>query len=132
KAGIAAAAAVILTVCLYISDNAGSVMTNENGEKILKREEGDKEAVHEMRVRIGEGEKETEIEILVAGRMYDSSEIQEVFSDAGEELEELILGQNKSLDEVRSDLDLISEIPGTGIQVSWELDQYDVMDIQGN
>lgn len=132
KAGIAVAAAVILTVCLYISDNAGSVMTNENGEKILKREEGDKEAVHEMRVRIGEGEKETEIEIPVAGRMYDSSEIQEVFSDAGEELEELILGQNKSLDEVRSDLDLISEIPGTGIQVSWELDQYDVMDIQGN
>ncbi len=132
KAGIAAAAAVLLSVCLYISDNTVSVMTNDNGEKILKREEGENDTVHEMRVQIGEKEKETEIEIPVAGRKYDSSEIQEVFADAGEELEKLILGQNKSLDEVRSDLDLISEIPGKGIQVSWELDRYDVMDIQGN
>lgn len=132
KAGIAAAAAAVLTVCLYISDNSGSVLTNDNGENVLRREEGDNDTVREMKVRIGESGQETKIEIPVTGRAYAPSEIQEVFADAGEELEQLILGQNQSLDEVRSDLDLITEIPGKGIQVSWELDRYDVMDIQGS
>ena len=44
----------------------------------------------------------------------------------------MILGENKSLDEIRTGLSLIQEIPDTGISVSWELDRYDVMDLQGN
>lgn len=54
-----------------------------------------------------------------------------MFTDAGSELEKLILGENESLDNVRYDLNLITEIPGTGIQVAWETDNYDVIDIQG-
>ena len=65
-------------------------------------------------------------------RDYDSEEIRELFTDAGSELEKLILGENESLDNVRYDLNLITEIPGTGIQVAWETDNYDVIDIQGN
>lgn len=132
KAGIAAAAAVLFSVCLYISDNTGSVMTNAQGEKIIKRAQNNEDIVRKMKVRIGDAGEETTIEIPVGGREYDASEIQEAFVHAGEELEQLILGQNKSLDEVRSDLDLITEIPGKEIQVSWELDKYDVMDIRGN
>lgn len=132
KAGIAAAAAVLFSACLYISDNTGSVMTNKQGEKIIKRAQNNEDMVRKMKVRVGDTGEETTIEIPVRGREYDASEIQEEFAHAGEELEQLILGQNRSLDEVSSDLDLITEIPGKGIQVSWELDKYDVMDIRGN
>lgn len=132
KAGVAAAATVLFSVCLYISDNTGSIMTNTDGEKIIERAQNNEDTVQEMKVRIGDMGKETAIEIPVRGREYDPSEIQKAFADAGEELEQWILGQNKSLDEVRSDLDLITEIPEKGIQVSWELDRYDVMDIRGN
>ena len=55
-----------------------------------------------------------------------------IFTDAGQELEKLILGKNKSLDDVRYDLNLAAEVPGTGIQVAWETDNYEVVDMQGH
>ena len=131
QAGILAAATAVCAVCLYVSDNMGSVRTNENGEAILEREQGEEETIHEMKVRIGGSEKDKEIEIPVSGRKYNSEEIRKLFSDAGKELEKLILGKNESLDEVRYDLDLIAEMPDTGIQVAWETDNYEVIDIQG-
>ena len=36
------------------------------------------------------------------------------------------------MDEVRSDLNLITSVPEKNMKVSWELDRYDVMDIQGH
>ena len=60
-----------------------------------------------------------------------TEEIGEQLSKAAEELPAQILGENKSLDEVRSDLNLIMEIPHTGISVSWELDNYEVMNSRG-
>ena len=131
KAGILAAAAVICAAALYVSDNSGTVKKNEKGETVLKREEGEEQTIHEMQVKIGESGENREIEIPVSGKKYDTEEIRELFKDAGKELETLILGENQSLDEVRYDLDLIHEIPGTGIQAEWETDNYDVIDIQG-
>ena len=132
KAGILAAAAVICAAALYVSDNPGTVKKNEKGETVLKREQGEEQTIHEMQVKIGESGEDRKIEIPVSGKKYSTEEIRELFSDAGEELESLILGENESLDEVRYDLDLISEIPGTGIQAAWETDDYDVIDIQGH
>lgn len=43
-----------------------------------------------------------------------------------------ILGENESLDRVESDLNLLTEIPGEPIDVSWELDRYDVMNVYGS
>ena len=126
KAGILTAAAIVCAVGLYAADNSESVKTNEKGEIILKREQGEKETIHEMKVRIGESGSDREIEVPVSGRIYDSEEIRELFTDAGSELEKLILGENESLDNVRYDLNLITEIPGTGIQVAWETDNYAV------
>ena len=132
KAGILAAATVICAAALYVSDNSGTVKKNEKGETVLKREQGEEQTIHEMQVKIGESGADRKIEIPVSGKKYSTEEIRELFSDAGEELESLILGENQSLDEVRHDLDLISEIPGTGIQAAWETDDYDVIDIQGH
>ena len=132
KSGILAAVTIVCAVGLYVSDNSGSVKINEKGESVLKREQGEKETIHEMKVRIGESEKDRKIEIPVSGRKYDSEEIRKLFTDAGKELEKLILGKNESLDDVRYDLELVTEMPGTGIRVEWETDNYDVIDIQGN
>lgn len=129
KAGILAAAAVICFVCVYIWDNSREIQINENGEKILERDENGKDQTCEMKVRIGD--KEEEMNVSVSGRKYNEEELKEAFTDAGEKIETLILGENESLDEVRHDLDLITEIPGTGITVSWQMDRYDVIDSRG-
>ena len=132
KAGILAAATIVCAAGLYASDNSGSVQTNDKGEIVLKRGKGNEESVHEMKVKIGESGADRNIEIPVSGRKYDSEEIKKMFTDAGQELEKLILGKNKSLDDVRYDLNLAAEVPGTGIQVAWETDNYEVVDMQGH
>lgn len=130
KAGILAAVTVICFISVYLWDNSREVKTNEKGEQILERGENGEDQTHKIKARIGE--KESDMDISVSGRMYNSEERKRAFQAAGEELETLILGDNKSLDEVRGNLNLITTIPGTDISVSWETDRYDVIDMQGN
>lgn len=131
KACLVVLAAILCSACLYISDNRGNVKTDGDGRPVLERGARGEDTVQKMKVRIGE-EEEKSIDIPVKGREYTSAQMEEVFALAKEELAEYILGENESLDEVRQDLDLITELPGSGINVSWEADRYDVIDIRGN
>ena len=69
--------------------------------------------------------------MTVGEQQYSKDKLPEVFDQAGKKLEELVLGENTTLDEVRGDLNLIERIPDTGIEVSWELDNYEVMNLMG-
>lgn len=131
RAGIIAAASVLCFAGVFLWDNLRQIETNETGQKILQRNphgEGDSSA--QLRASIGENEEE--FSVTVSEQEYTEEELDAVFQEASEDLEKLILGENESLDEVRDDLELISEIPETGISVSWEIDNYEVMDLQGN
>lgn len=122
--------AVICFVCLYMWDNSRQISTNADGQKILERGETGEDRVSGMKARIGDTEKEVDVE--VSGRAYTEEELRQAFEEAGTELERLILGENETLDEVRTALKLVTEIPGTEISVSWEMDRHDVIDMQGN
>ena len=131
RAGIIAAASVLCFAGVFLWDNLRQIETNETGQKILQRNphgQGDSSA--QLRASIGENEEE--FSVTVSEQEYTEEELDAVFQEASEDLEKLILGENESLNEVRDDLELISEIPETGISVSWEIDNYEVMDLQGN
>ncbi len=130
RAGIVLAAAAGLSLVLYISDNFRTIPRNENGESILKRNlQGEGSRDEALRVRTEDGG--SDLTVTVEEKRYKPDELKEVFAQAGERLEELVLGENESLDEIRSDLNLADEIPGTGIQVSWELGDYNIVNILG-
>lgn len=131
RAGIIAAASVLCFAGVFLWDNLRQIETNETGQKILQRNphgQGDSSA--QLRASIGENEEE--FSVTVSEQEYTEEELDAVFQEASEDLEKLILGENESLNEVRDDLELISEIPETGISVSWEINNYEVMDLQGN
>ena len=131
RAGIIASASAACFIAVFLWDNLKEIDTDEAGRKILQRNghgQGDSSA--QLKVKVGE--REEEISVNISEQAYAEEELEEVFQKASEILEKLILGENGSLEEVRADLDLISEITGTGISVSWELDNYEVMDLQGN
>ena len=128
-AGVMSAVSLCCFVCVYMWDNSGEIVTNGNGEKILERKENGEDQTREMKVRIGD--REEAVKISVSGREYNEEEIREAFKEAEEKIETLILGENEKLDEVRHDLVLITEIPDTGISVSWQMDRSDVLDSQG-
>ena len=84
-----------------------------------------------LRIVINGTEQKEPVEITVDEKMYTREEMEKVFEKAIEKLETLMLGKNESLDQVRTDLNLITEIPGEPVAVSWELDRYDLMNIYG-
>ncbi|MBO5461088.1 MAG: type II secretion system F family protein [Ruminococcus sp.] len=130
RMGMVFLTASAVAVLIFLADNQREFPENEKGEPVVDRGsfgEGSKE--EELYVKIGETKAPFTVE--VTEEKYTSSELEKVFAEAEVKLETLILGDNQSLDEVRSDLNLVTEIPDTGIKVSWELDHYDAMNVQG-
>ena len=79
-----------------------------------------------------EGELEDEpFEIEVQEREYTNAEIQEIFAQMMEELDEVILGENESRDRVEKNLNLVKELEGYPVDIRWELDNYEVFDTEG-
>ena len=57
-----------------------------------------------LQIRATVGEEEEDISVTVSEQAYTEEELEAVFQEASEILEDMILGENKSLDEVRTDL----------------------------
>ena len=130
RAGLIFAASSVCCAAVFVWDNSRELETDGAGRKIILREGyGDDESTRRLQVRIGDL-KET-VDVTVSGQTYTEAEAEQVFSRAAKQLEKMILGENESLDEVRVDLDLVTEIPEYGISVSWESEDYSVIDMQG-
>lgn len=124
---LSAAAAALL---VFAVDHNQVPEKNKDGRSILERgEPGSGKKDVELEVRIS-GKKEP-LTVSVGEQLYGRDKLPEVFKEAGERLEKLVLGENTSLDEVRHNLNLTERIPDTGIDVSWELGDYEVMNLMG-
>lgn len=115
-------------VCLLVSDKKES---EEAVTEIRRNDYGRGDATYILQAVIDGKEQDAPLEIEVGEKQYTEAEMKEVFKDAVKKLESLILGRNRSLDDVREDLHLITEIPGEPITVSWEINRYDLMNIYG-
>lgn len=79
----------------------------------------------------GLGEEEEALQIPVSKREYSDAEIDEVFEQCMDYLQKAVLGENTSLQNITSDLRLVSFVPGQGIGVSWDIDNYNLVDTMG-
>lgn len=103
-------------------DSLGVLIRNSYGE-------GSRTEVYKASV---EGELKDEIfEIEIGEREYTSEEIEKIFEQVMEELDTVILGENKSRDHVEKDLCLPGELEGYPVKIYWELDSYEVLDVEG-
>lgn len=75
-------------------------------------------------------EKES-VSIDIGAREYTGEEIQELFQEVFEELDKVILGENDSLDRVERDLNLVTSLDTYPVEIQWELDSYDTLNIEG-
>lgn len=103
-------------------DVEGILVRNSYGE-------GNRIEVYDATIE-GKLENET-FEIVIGERQYTSEEIQQIFQQMMLELDEIILGENESRDRVETDLNLVSELEGYPVQIRWELDSYEVIDLEG-
>ncbi|MCF2683736.1 hypothetical protein JQM82_12265 [Faecalicatena contorta] len=98
--------------------------------KIVRNDYGKGDRTEELDVKT-EDSKRTSVEVQITERMYSEQEIQELFRSIIRKMDQWILGDNESLDRVETDMNLITQIPDTPVEVSWKLDRYDVMNVRG-
>lgn len=122
------AAACGLGACLLIEDHRTAARPVT---ELRRNTYGGGNATRSLRVILDGVEQEGTLNVTVSERRYTREEMDRVFRKSLDRLEELILGDNKSLDRVQTDLNLITEIPDEPVEVSWELDRYDLINVYG-
>ena len=115
---------VILGSALLIKERL-----NQEVSYIQREAQGKGSKVEELEVEVEGLEEEFRLE--VAEQEYGSEEIEELFATVMERLDETILGENESFDRVEKNLNLVKNLEGYPVQISWELDSYKVMDADG-
>ena len=108
KAGMIAVISIIIFGCVYSKDNGKKLEKDEKGREILRRNESGKDELKNMKVKIDE--KQEDISISVSGKKYDEEELKNAFSEAEKEVEQAVLGKNKSLDEANKMDKLVKQL----------------------
>ena len=103
---------------------------NQDISYIARKAQGQGSSMEELEVEVDGMEESLRFE--VAEQEYTEAEVEVLFAEVMEELDEIILGENESLDRVEYDLNLVRSLEDYPVQISWELDSYKVMDMDGN
>lgn len=113
-----------------IAQAAGTAGTEGAAGELRRPGYGQEEETRQVMVK-GLFEEEVPVEIRLAGREYRADEIHRVYQQVLEELPERIRGGNLSLNQVRSDLNLISRMDEYGITLRWESEHCELVDSFG-
>ena len=128
---IVKAAGLVIALGILVTGADMACSRTQMTPSIERNDYGKGKKVEELDVQIGNKKKKVRTSVEVSERQYSAKEVQELFSRIIRKMDRLILAGNETLDHVDEDLDLVTDIPGEPVKVSWELDRYDVMDIQG-
>lgn len=121
-------AAILIVAVSAINDLKSSRVENN---KILRKEaEGGKEEIS-LQMKTEEG-KWQDILLTLYPKEYTADELEQLFMEACNILPTLIQKENKSLDYINSDLELVQEMEGFPFSIRWESSATDVIDNEGN
>ena len=118
------------TIALLTEISGQGVMQNFVKVRINREDYGGNSVNHQLQMQI-EDEKSENVEIQVSPRMYSEEEVQSLFRQAMNKLDQVILGENETADHVVKPLCFPQELEGYPFAISWEPGRYDVMDMNG-
>lgn len=121
-------AVLLLGGLLLLKDYKDSSSEIRNG--IERNSYGEGTKTEELELKL-EGNERDEISIEISEKLYEETEVDELFQRCISKIEKEMLGENESLDRVETDLNLMTEIEGEPVEIDWKLDNYDVMNIYG-
>lgn len=110
----------------------GAICFATGNEKIasIEREDYWGEEKEEVLVMASK-EEEQEVTVPVPAKAYQEEEIVSVLEKLAGSLEQTILKNNESLDCVKTDLNLVTAVPDTSVEVQWEMDKEGYLDYDG-
>ncbi|MDE7246593.1 MAG: hypothetical protein K2N43_01760, partial [Lachnospiraceae bacterium] len=118
----------LLCLAAWASVHSNTKLTD--GNFLLRNDYGEGD------VRVGllaeiPGIQEEVFDYLVEERKLTEEELEKSFAEAEVLLPEAILGKNIRLEDVRKDLQLVSELEGYPFQISWESSAYSLVNSDG-
>lgn len=124
------------SLSLITSIQAILTKSNAYDTHLIRPEEGEGDSLVTFTFRMENKKDENDIyedEIVIQNkeRIYTENEWREVLDKAIPYLESVMLGENETLDFVNKDLNLIKNIPGTGIAVAWVPKDYSIISSNG-
>ncbi len=120
-------------VTIFVGNLVGMTVTavswinEEKDLRVLARQE---EAYTEE-LYVSDGKNREKITVEVGTEPYSDEEKLQLLEEAASTLKNEILGENQSLDHVEHPLNLMGQIKGTTILVSWDTDQPLILDWEG-
>lgn len=113
--GLVLAVTILLSSLLFIQECKTSQI-----KELERNSYGEGKKKETLEVTVGEKKLDDSFEVELGERVYGKEELQDVFGKAMEELPGIILGENKSLDRVEHDLNLVTKMPEQPIEIQWE------------
>lgn len=130
RMGLVFLSASAVAVLVYLADSRQAPGKNAEGKSVIARGPHGT-GTQKVDLQLGLNGQQIPVTVEVKEKQYTGEELPKVFEKAGAILEKAILGDNSDLDQVRHNLNLIERIPDTGIHVSWETDNYEVINLLG-
>ena len=127
--------AFVLTVvfvgnCLvFLTGVSNRQTSNLENNRIMRDSYEGQERFVKLLAAVGESKKELLLEI--APVKYDETQIEEIFDEMEEKLRKEILLDNESFDLVRSNLSFPESLEGYPVEIAYETDNYENVDIDG-
>lgn len=120
------ALSIVLSTTLFLKENVFKA-----SDKVVRRNAyGDGKKVTEYEVSV-EGEEEGTIEIEVEEQEYSEKDVQKMFREVMDRLDEIVLGENESFNRVEKNLNLVTTMENYPVRIEWQLDSYSVMNLYG-
>lgn len=123
-------------VIAMISVLAGGVVcladtvNEKNGIWVMRNDYGEEESTCTL-IYQDKNHGWQELSLTVEAVQYREEELVTEFQEGFLYLEETFLGDNPSMEEIRTDLELITSIPDSGITVQWSSSDYELLDVKG-
>lgn len=115
-------------LCMWVSVHSNPVLME--GSYLRRKSYGEGEVPVSLSARV-EGKEEEIFEYIVEERKYTTQEAEELYAKAVRVLPKAICGQNESLEDVRTHLDLVTSLEGYPFSISWESDSYSIVNTDG-
>ena len=125
-------ATVILSVLTAVLSGSAGVLSDSNS--LMRKDFGEGSYIAQLFATVGEDKGDISripMDVEVSETELSEGEIEDAFGRAKEEIEDRLKGDNESLQEVRSPLNLITSALGGEIGIEWSFDSYEVIDPSG-
>ncbi|MBE5964427.1 MAG: hypothetical protein E7252_05750 [Lachnospira sp.] len=118
--GVAIVLIIFLVGAFFVSDTGQQIVT-----KLARKDYFGGDSNYEIHVK-GENIDET-ITVNVSNRVMEKEQVFEMFDELFEELKVIMLADNDSLLNVRSDLNLVKDLKDGAVKVKWNISDYSLI-----